>query len=88
MESYEVTKPESVQAGLAFRSANDLKAHALAFVPCWCPQGTRHRGEDTDNRYKSHEAGQTREASTKGRGTSFQGRLEKLPEGVERERLE
>lgn len=34
-----VSRPESVQARLTSRSANDLKAYALALLPCWCPQG-------------------------------------------------
>lgn len=49
IDLHKVTKPEGLETGLTFRSADDLKAHALALVPCWCIQGACCQGEDADN---------------------------------------
>lgn len=49
IELHKGIKPEGVEAGLTFRAADDLKAHALALVPCGCPLGVHQQGEDTAN---------------------------------------
>lgn len=83
IEVHKVTKPESVEAGLIFRSADNLKALTFALVPCRFPQGACCE-EKTQIRSKSLEGGQTQETGTK-EGTSFQWASEKLPIGTKEE---